>query len=96
VDPHKRKTLDLIVSLLGKTTASEANRQLLLVAHDFVLAHDLRKSKETLEMIKLEYWESEDHLKHLEEDRLVAKAMADLMDVFGIDLTLLTVKGFLA
>jgi len=95
MDDLKRSTLDLIEQLSELLSKEEAGYQLILVANDYLLDDDLPNTIRVLRKVPNSYLHSNQIVIHMNISKNFKTAIANLIDIFGDDLSLYTkeIKG---
>lgn len=91
MDSIKKSTLLLIEKACSTIKSMEQGRQLLLVAYDYLEDNDLESCKRILSKISYQYYKEEIVLE-IQNDKDFANKIAQLMEVFGVDLDLFANK----
>lgn len=93
MDARKRETLILIEELAGLGNRDDRGYQLVMVAHDYLEDDDLPRARDVLSRVEPAYFTEGIWIRCAESDSF-AKTVADLLDAFGLDLTLARSRGF--
>lgn len=84
MDDDRRRTLDLIEATVHRLSVEERGRQLVLVVWDYLDDGDRLNARRVLQKLERRYFE-EFMPRHAVADPDLARAVADIFEVFGSD-----------